>query len=142
MKDLNQSYAETVKIGLAHREVFDWPNSLEVLKKVEEELRELKEAMQVKSQKEIFEESSDVIFTMVQCLRHLNLELPELLDFANEKFSLRFSKMTELILADHKNLKDLNLDEAESYWSKAKKNTESELLQLLESRAKNTEHRA
>ena len=134
MKDLNQSYNETIKIGLAHREVFDWPNALEVIKKITEELEELKEAIEIKGKKEIFEESSDLVFTMVQCLRHLDIELPELLDFANQKFSLRFSKMSELIMADDKNIKNISLTEAESYWTEAKKVTQKELSTLLETK--------
>lgn len=134
MKDLNQSYNETLKIGLAHREVFDWPNALRVLDKVSEELAELREAIEIKREKEIFEESSDLIFTMVQCLRHLDIDLASLLDFANQKFSIRFSKMYQLVLADNKKLEDLSLNEAEVYWVKAKNQTKAQLSELLESK--------
>jgi len=133
MKDLNQSYNETLKIGQSHRDVFDWPDALAVLKKAQEELLELKEAIEVKRRKDIFEETSDLVFTIVQCLRHLDIDLKNSLDFANEKFNLRFKKMNELIATDQKELGKLTLNEAESYWTKSKKATQNQLSEILNS---------
>jgi MazG family protein len=96
------------KIGVktkAHH--FDWNFTSEVVLKVEEELTELKEAIeaheknsdpsrQLDLQSAIEHELGDLLFSSVQLARHLNLDAEQALRVANQRFERRFFKMLEL----------------------------------------------
>jgi len=99
---------------------FDWKESKSVIKKIHEEIEELEEAMQANNQKHIEEEFGDLLFSVVNLSRHLKLNPESSLRSANTKFSRRF-RLIEAMLREQKlEMKDLTIDELESYWVLAK----------------------
>ena len=100
---------------------FDWISKDQVLKKVDEELNELKDALKEKNNKNIEDELGDLFFTLISLSRHLNLDPDQTLKKANQKFIKRFNKM-ENIIEDKKlkwhNLKAVNF---KNLWNNAKR---------------------
>ena len=97
---------------------FDWEKLEEVYDKVEEELEELKQA---NSKEEIEEEFGDLLFSIVNLSRFLNVDPEYALRKATEKFINRFKKMEKLIEKDGKSIENLSLDELNEYWEESKK---------------------
>ena len=81
---------------------FDWKDLNDVINKVDEELIELKEAIDNKNKLHIEEELGDLLFTIVNLSRHLKLDPEQTLRKSNNKFILRFNIM-ENILDEKKN---------------------------------------
>jgi MazG family protein len=86
---------------------FDWTSTDQVLKKIDEELNELKEALKEKNKKNIEEELGDLFFTLISLSRHLNLDPDQTLRKANQKFVNRFNDMENIV--EDKKLKWHNL---------------------------------
>ena len=86
---------------------FDWACKDQVIKKVDEELNELKEALREKSKKNIEDELGDLFFTLISLSRHLNLDPDQTLRKANQKFINRFNEMENIV--EDKKLKWHNL---------------------------------
>ena len=101
---------------------FDWPDTLPVLDKVEEELEEIKQELNAspRNQDAIEEEIGDALFAMVNLARHCNIDADTALRKASIKFAKRFTAVEELAHAQHDSLTDLSLDEMESLWVKVK----------------------
>jgi len=97
---------------------FDWPDWEGPLAKVQEEIKELQEAMN--SGEGIQEEFGDTLFSLVNLARFLKLEPEDSLRKAVYKFQTRFEKMAELALIESKKLGDITLEEMNFYWEKAK----------------------
>ncbi|MCC7126899.1 MAG: nucleoside triphosphate pyrophosphohydrolase, partial [Acidobacteria bacterium] len=74
---------------------FDWPNALEALDKVEEEIRELREALATGNTRapEIEEELGDLFFALANVARKLDLSPEAALRKANDKFQVRWEAM-------------------------------------------------
>lgn len=124
---------QAIDVGLRDREIFDWPNVEGAFSKLEEEISELKEILNSSQKDKIFEEFSDVFFTLLQVARHLNIAPDENLKFALKKYDLRYNEMFNLMKKDQTEPKNLNLKELEKYWQKAKKSTQPELEKILSS---------
>jgi len=105
----------------AAREGFDWPTIEPVLAKLEEEIQELREAMQQNDQPHIVEETGDVLFSCVNLARHLNVDAEESLRACNQKFEQRFGYIEKNLSLQQKDFKDCSLDELEALWQSAKK---------------------
>jgi XTP/dITP diphosphohydrolase len=105
----------------AHRIGFDWSNPIEVWEKVEEEIRELQQCYQAgHNQTQIANELGDLLFSLVNYARFIQVN-PELaLETANKKFIKRFNYMEQAAQRDGKNLPDLSLTEMNAYWEEAK----------------------
>lgn len=96
---------------------FEWDTTAQVQAKVKEELDELKEAMEENNQDHIEEEFGDVLFSLVNLARFLNVD-PELaLERTNRKFMDRFNKMEVLAEENGKSLLDMNLEEMDALWN-------------------------
>ncbi len=110
------------KIGIfSHTVGFDWENATQVLSKVDEELQEVKEAIQNKQTKnEIAEEIGDLLFSTIQLARHLDLSADYCLHLANQKFQQRFMELHSLVTKEQKDLLTLSLEEKEKLWNCAK----------------------
>lgn len=119
LPSLQRSY----KIGQKSiRYNFDWSNVDQVLEKVDEELAELREAIALKKDKrEVELELGDILFTLAQVGRRLEIDPEQALRATNQKFETRFLKMRELCHADGKDFTKLSTEELENYWVKAKK---------------------
>ena len=101
---------------------FDWPDTLPVLDKVEEELEEIKQELNasIRNQDAIEEEIGDALFAMVNLARHCNVDADTALRKASIKFAKRFTAVEDLAHAQHHSLTDLSLEEMESLWVKVK----------------------
>jgi len=97
---------------------FDWPNVKPVLDKVKEELAELEEAMNTEGQ--IEEELGDLLFSVVNLSRHLQLNAENALRKGNQKFIQRFHCIEERAKQEAKRLEEYSLDELETMWQEAK----------------------
>ena len=108
----------------AARVGFDWPTVSKVLKKIEEETKELVEAKEFESQERINEEFGDLMFSIVNLGRHLKVDPEEALKKANKKFITRFKFIEDEIKSQGRDLEDTSLEEMEKLWQSAK-NTDS-----------------
>ena len=104
----------------AARVGFDWPTVSKVLKKIEEETKELVEAKEFESQERINEEFGDLMFSIVNLGRHLKVDPEEALKKANKKFVTRFKFIEDEIKSQGRNLEDTSLEEMEQLWQSAK----------------------
>jgi MazG family protein len=101
---------------------FDWPTAADVIDKVEEETRELREAVSTTGAKspEAEEEFGDLLFSLVNVARKLGIEPEAALRIANNKFQTRFDDLERQVKADGHKFRDLNLDQLEARWQIAK----------------------
>ena len=99
---------------------FDWKDLNDVINKVDEELNELKEAIDNKNKLHIEEELGDLLFTIVNLSRHLKLDPEQTLRKSNNKFILRFNIMENIL--DEKKIEwhDLKKSDLLNLWNKAK----------------------
>ena len=96
---------------------FEWNSIDDVIKKVEEELNELKIGIKNRDKENIEEEIGDLLVTIVNLSRFLDISSELALKKANNKFYYRFAKLEQLILEDKKIISRLSLDELLEYWS-------------------------
>ena len=96
---------------------FDWEKVEEIVAKLGEEIKELKQAT---SQEEIAKEFGDLLFTLANIARRLNVDLEAALRQANQRFAQRFSYMEELCRQRGISLSSLSLDEQNALWEEAK----------------------
>jgi tetrapyrrole methylase family protein/MazG family protein len=109
----------------AARVGFDWRDAIEVTEKLAEELREFAEA-KVQAGKlahedpHVREELGDVLFTVVNLARKLNIDAEGAMRDANAKFNRRFRYMESYAQTSGRELNDMTLDELEDLWQAAK----------------------
>jgi MazG family protein len=99
---------------------FEWENKEQVWEKVEEEIEELREAIVENDHKKMEEEFGDVLFSMVNFARFLNLDAENALEVTNKKFTDRFTKMEETALTRGSNLNDMTLQQMDAIWNEIK----------------------
>jgi MazG family protein len=123
---------------------FEWDNKEQVWEKVEEESRELKEAVgslqsavgsrqslddssskedsDIKNaQDHVEEEFGDLMFSMINYARFLQVDAENALERTNKKFIHRFTQMEQQALGEGKNLADMSLEEMDAIWNSIKK---------------------
>lgn len=99
---------------------FDWDNVEDVLKKVDEEIVELKDVYKSKDVERINDEIGDVLFSIVNLSRFLKVQ-PELaLTSSTNKFIKRFEFIERESKKEGKNLEDMSLEEMDELWNKSK----------------------
>lgn len=109
----------------AARVGFDWPATLPVLEKIEEEIAELK--AEIKNSAEpvqgdrIQDELGDLLFALVNLARHLNYDPEAALRQANAKFTRRFQAIEARFAAQGRQLTDVGLNELEDAWQTVKR---------------------
>jgi len=97
---------------------FDWDRKQDVLRKVEEEIQELREAKEGRATEEEF---GDLLFALVNLSRFLKIQ-PELaLLHACQKFERRFRYIEKKAKEAKRNLEDLGLAEMDKWWEEAKR---------------------
>lgn len=101
----------------AARKGFDWKHLEDVIPALESEVIEFKEAAQTESEARQEDELGDILFTIVNCFRHLQIEPEIALHRAIDKFQDRFKKMVSLAGEGFDNLP---LEEKEKLWQKSK----------------------
>jgi MazG family protein len=100
---------------------FEWDNKDQVWEKVQEETEELQEAIQNGDQEKIEEEFGDLMFSMINFARFLNVDAENALEITNKKFIHRFTKMEEKALSAGKDLQNMTLEEMDSIWNEIKR---------------------
>jgi ATP diphosphatase len=100
---------------------FDWENAEQVVPKIEEELTELRGALNSGERTDIEEELGDLIFSCVNLSRKLKMDAEQVLRKAENKFVFRFRKIEQTIDSKGLSILDMSLSELERYWQKAKK---------------------
>lgn len=100
---------------------FEWDNKEDVWKKVEEEMGELQEAVRAGDQPHIEEEFGDLLFSLVNYARFLQVDAEGVLEKTNKKFIHRFQQMESAAAADGKKLTEMTLAEMDALWNEAKK---------------------
>jgi len=99
---------------------FDWPNAREVLEKLDEELGELREAMDGNDPAHTAEELGDLLFVVANLARKLKIDPEDALTGANRKFVERFQYIENGLRLRGKDFDQTDLLEMESLWQEAK----------------------
>ncbi len=100
---------------------FDWPDTHGVEDKIREELDELTEAVGTRSRAAIEEELGDLLYSVVNLSRHLDIDPEQALTVANRKFEARFRLMEKDAANQGESLQDMTLEAMEQAWRRAKK---------------------
>lgn len=104
----------------ASRVGFDWPDIDPVWLKLDEEIAEVREAIEKKSPADIEDELGDLLFTVVNLARHCSVDSEVALRRASSKFEQRFKLVESLAASKGQGLTDMTLPELDSLWSEAK----------------------
>jgi XTP/dITP diphosphohydrolase len=99
---------------------FEWDKKEDVWKKVEEEMGELQEAVAEGKQAEIEDEFGDVLFSLANYARFLQIDAEGSLEKTNKKFIRRFQEMESVALSSGKALSAMNLEEMDAIWNQVK----------------------
>ena len=100
---------------------FDWDNSEQVWLKVKEEMQEFKEECDKGDKPKMEQEFGDLLFSMINYARFLDINPEEALERTNKKFIHRFQYIENAAQQEGRNLKDMTLAEMDVYWEQAKK---------------------
>ena len=100
---------------------FDWDELPPVLDKIDEEMTELKEAVALKDPENIKDEMGDVLFSLVNLSRFLDINPEHALRMTISKFETRFSEVEKELKKKGKSLTDSTLEEMDEIWNSVKK---------------------
>jgi MazG family protein len=104
----------------AARVGFDWRRTQDVFDKLEEEIQELHEAIETGKKEHVHEELGDLLFTIANIARKLEVNAEEALQSTNRKFQSRFQSMESKVHRSGRNLDQLSLEEMDALWDEAK----------------------
>lgn len=99
---------------------FDWKHTDQVWNKIEEEIKELKEEILNMNQNAIEDEFGDVLFSLINYARFLNVNPENALERTNKKFIKRFQYLEKKANQNQKSLSEMTLAEMGIYWDEAK----------------------
>ena len=99
---------------------FEWEHIDQVWDKVEEEMKELKVEVEAKNQDKMEEEFGDVLFSLINYARFLNIDPETALERTNKKFKYRFELMEAHAKENGLDLASLSLAEKDALWNKIK----------------------
>ncbi|MFH0976454.1 MAG: nucleoside triphosphate pyrophosphohydrolase [Spirochaetota bacterium] len=100
---------------------FDWEKSEDIVKKLDEEINEFKEVVNANDREKIKEEAGDILFTIVNILRHIDVNPEEALSSSTQKFMNRFRYIEQESAKENKNINEMSIEELDALWEKAKK---------------------
>ena len=100
---------------------FDWEEPQQVWEKVQEELSELNEEVKNNNTDNIESEFGDVLFSMINYARFINVNPENALEKTNKKFIKRFQFLEEAAKKEGKELSDMSLTEMDVHWENSKK---------------------
>lgn len=106
---------KTAKVG------FDWTKKEDVWKKVEEEMAELHDAVKKNDQDDIEKEFGDLLFSLVNYGRFINVDPEESLQSTVKKFTSRFQYIEEQLKEQGKDIHQTSFEEMDTLWDKVKK---------------------
>src|SRR6476660_5561803 len=104
----------------AARVNFDWTDVRDVVAKVEEELRETKEAIASKDIARIEDEIGDMLFAVVNLARKCKIDAESALQRSTDKFVARFNQLEDELRRRSKRLGDVELAEMDAIWDRIK----------------------
>ena len=99
---------------------FDWEKPEQVWEKVQEELTELNEEIKAGNKENIEKEFGDVLFSMINYARFIDVNPENALEKTNKKFINRFQYLEKAAKKEGKELSDMSLTEMDVYWEKSK----------------------
>ena len=102
---------------------FDWEKPEQVFEKVKEELAELQQEVDSQNVDAIESEFGDVLFSMINYARFLNINPENALERTNKKFIKRFQDLETQSKKKNKSLSEMSLEEMDKIWEEAKKET-------------------
>jgi MazG family protein len=105
----------------AARVGFDWPAAAPILAKLREELAEVEEALAAGAAARVREEVGDLLFTVVNLARHLEVDPEAALRGCNARFERRFRAIERQLAAEGRDLAGCSLGELERRWVAAKR---------------------
>jgi tetrapyrrole methylase family protein/MazG family protein len=105
---------EAVRFG------FDWEETSQLLKKLSEEIEEVRTALEAGDRDQVVDEIGDLFFMAVNLARYVEINPEDALERSLSKFGRRFRSMEEMAEKDGRSLREMDIDEMESYWEKAK----------------------
>jgi MazG family protein len=100
---------------------FEWECKEQVWEKVEEEIRELKEAVELNDPAKQEDELGDLLFSVINYARFLQIDAENALERTNKKFISRFTQMESIAMQNQRRLTDMTLAEMDSIWNSVKK---------------------
>ena len=100
---------------------FEWENKEQVWEKVKEEEAELQEAIAGGEPQKVEEEFGDLLFSLVNFARFLNIDAENALEVTNKKFIRRFTRMEEKAAEGGKPLAQMTLEEMDAIWNQIKR---------------------
>jgi ATP diphosphatase len=106
--------AKAAKVG------FDWPDAVQVIDKIHEELEEVKEASSSGDRDRIEDEIGDLLFSVTNLARHFHIDPERALRRTNSKFERRFRAIETALGQQNRSLDEASLDEMETLWVAAK----------------------
>lgn len=115
---INKAYRmqqKTAKVG------FEWKKIEEVWAKVEEETQELKEAVAKLDKSKREEEFGDLMFSLINYARYLDIDPEAALEKTNQKFKHRFEFIERKAKENGKDIQSMTLTEMDTFWEMAKK---------------------
>lgn len=125
LEGVPRSLPALVKAGRIQDKVrgigFDWDSSEQVISKVREELDELDYEVQQETDR-VESEFGDVLFSMINYARFVGVNPEAALERTNKKFMRRFQDMEKMIDAEELKFENMNLEQMDKYWEKAKLN--------------------
>lgn len=100
---------------------FDWEKPEQVWEKVEEELQEFKFEVEKEDEKDKMEaEFGDLLFSLINYARFLDINPEDALERTNKKFIKRFKYLESESKKEGKDISEMSLSEMDVYWNKAK----------------------
>ncbi len=136
-KEKNKSILDGVALALpalmrahklqkrAARKGFEWTNARDVLLKLDEEIGELKEAIQDHDPDSIGEEFGDILFVIVNLARLHNVDSEGALRATNQKFERRFRGLEAQLKSERLDIQDIPLEDLILRWNEEKKKEKS-----------------
>ena len=100
---------------------FDWVKATDVVAKIEEEVAELKQAVEGEGAARVEEEMGDLLFAMANLARKLGIEAESALRKANQKFTTRFQELERRLEQAGRSVHDASLEEMETMWENVKR---------------------
>lgn len=99
---------------------FEWDNKEQVWEKVDEEMNELKEAVESGNTGDMEDELGDLIFSLVNYARFLQVDADNALEKTNKKFILRFTQMEQEAISQGRDISQMTLQEMDAIWNAIK----------------------
>ena len=102
--------------------MFDFETTELVMDKIAEEMVEVSEAIESGAWCDVEEEIGDLLLTVTSLCRKLDVDAEAALNKATEKFINRFERIENIVLAENKDIKSMNMEELDAIWDQIKHN--------------------